>query len=193
MEYSDRQLEIIEAATKLIGENGLQNLTTKTLAAEMKFSEPALYRHFKGKTEILSSVLNYYKSNLQKGIKSIVSSNGTGLEKLQEIIQFQFNHFTNNPAIVMVIFAETSFQHDETLSEMVLGILNQKKTMVESIIKTGQEDGSIRNDMDVSTLVAFYMGSMRFTLLRWRLNNYNFDLIKEGELLTKGVQQIMTK
>ncbi|MCB0409114.1 MAG: helix-turn-helix transcriptional regulator, partial [Flavobacteriales bacterium] len=47
MNYSDRQIEIIVAATKLISEKGIQNLTTKNLAAEMSFSEPALYRHFK--------------------------------------------------------------------------------------------------------------------------------------------------
>jgi AcrR family transcriptional regulator len=193
MEYSDRQIEIIEAATKLIGEKGLQNLTTKNLAAEMGFSEPALYRHFKGKTEILSSVLNYYKSYLQKGIKNIVSSDITGIEKLNQIIEFQFHHFTRNPAIVMVIFAEASFQYEETLSKMVLSILNQKKAMVESIIKSGQKDGSIRTDMEASILVSFYMGAMRFTILRWRLNNYDFDLIKEGVLITKGIKQIMTR
>lgn len=192
MEYTSRQIEIIEAATKLIGKNGLQNLTTKTLAAEIGFSEPALYRHFKGKTEILTSVLNYYRTELQKRIKAIVSSDISGLEKLSEIVGFQFSHFTQNPAIVMVIFAEASFQHEESLSEIVLSILNQKKTMVESIIKSGQEDGSIRKDIEASTLVSFYMGSMRFTILRWRLNNYDFDLVKEGDKLVKGVKQIMT-
>jgi TetR/AcrR family transcriptional regulator, fatty acid metabolism regulator protein len=192
MEYTDRQIEIIQAATKLIGDKGLQNLTTKNLAAEMEFSEPALYRHFKGKTEILKSVLLHYRSNLQKGIKGIVSSEITGLEKLDKIIHFQFEHFTINPAIVMVIFAEASFQYEESLSDMVLSILNQKRTMVESIIKSGQTDGSIRTDMEASILVSFYMGAMRFTILRWRLNDYNFDLIKEGKVLSEGVHKIMT-
>ena len=193
MEYSNRQLEIIDAATKLIGEKGLQNLTTKHLAAEMGFSEPALYRHFKGKTEILASVLSFYKVNLQKGIKEIISSDISGLDKLKKIMKFQFSHFSENPAIVMVIFAEASFQYEKKLSEMVLAILNNKQKMVESIIVSGQADGSIRKDVDASSLVSFFMGGMRFTILRWRLNEYSYDLIEEGEKLWNGVNSIMTE
>jgi len=193
MDYSSRQIEIIEAATRLIGEKGLQNLTTKHLAAEMGFSEPALYRHFKGKTEILSSVLSFYRATLQKGLKEIVASDLSGLAKLERLLKFQFNHFANNPAIVMVIFAEASFQYEKKLSEMVLTILNNKKMMVESIIKSGQVDGSIRGDIDASSLVSFFMGGMRFTILRWRLNEYDFDLVKEGQHLWEGVEKIMTK
>ena len=53
MEFTNRQIEIIEAAKKLIGEKGIQNITTKNLAKEMAFTEAALYRHFKNKNEYL--------------------------------------------------------------------------------------------------------------------------------------------
>ncbi len=193
MDYTNRQIEIIEAATKLIGNKGLQNLTTKNLAEEMGFSEPALYRHFKGKSEVLASVLTFYRATLQKGLKEILRLDKSGLEKLNKIMEFQFNHFSENPAIVMVIFAEASFQYEKKLSEMVLTILNQKKKMVEAIIEKGQEDGSIRDDIEASILVSFFMGSMRFTILRWRLNDYNFDLRKEGGELRKGFDKMMVK
>jgi len=193
MDYTNRQIEIIEAATKLIGDKGLQNFTTKNLAAEIGFSEPALYRHFKGKTEILISVLAFYKANLQKGLKLVISSDLLGKEKLEKIMDFQFSHFTDNPAIVMVVFAEASFQYDKKLSEMVLTILNQKKEMVERIIDSGQNDGSIRKDVSPSSLASIFMGAMRFTILRWRLNEYSFNLVKEGELLRNDMDVIMTK
>jgi len=190
--YTNRQIEIIEAATKLVGDKGIQNLTTKNLAAEMGFTEPALYRHFKGKTEILVSVLNYFREGLQKGIQEIVQADSTGIKKLEEIMQLQFQTFTDNPAIVMVIFAETSFQYEQALSDAVLKIMNQKKMMIEMIISIGQKDGSIRKDIDAAYLASFFMGSMRFTILRWRLNNYNFSLIHEGEKLWDAGDKMMT-
>ena len=192
MSYSNRQIEIIEAATKLVGDKGIQNLTTKNLAAEMGFSEPAIYRHFKGKTEILVSVLNYFKEGLQKEIKGIIEANSTGAEKLVRIMEFQFKVFSKKPAIVMVIFAETSFQYDKKLSAVVLQILTQKKKMIEEIILSGQNDGSIRKDIEAPNLAAFFMGSMRFTVLRWRLNDYNFDLEKEGKSLCTATKKILS-
>jgi AcrR family transcriptional regulator len=52
-ELSERQLEIIEAAGKVITSSGVSGLTIKNLAKEMKFSESAIYRHFTSKEEII--------------------------------------------------------------------------------------------------------------------------------------------
>lgn len=191
MNYSDRQIEIIVAATKLISEKGIQNLTTKNLAAEMSFSEPALYRHFKNKTDILKSVLLYYRYQLKIGLENILKEKTTGAEKINGMIDFQFSHFTKHPAIVMVIFSETSFQYEDSLSNTVLMLLNQKKVMLENIIQKGQQDKSIRDDIKPAQLADIIMGSMRFTILRWRLNDFDFDLVKEGKLLWDALSKVL--
>ena len=192
MNYTKRQIEIINAATELIDEGGIQQLTTKALAEKMNFSEPALYRHFKSKTDILTSVLNYFGSGLKSKLDSLLESDVTGIEKLRQIIEFQFDHFSNHPAIVMVIFAETSFQYEEKLSSAVHSLLKNKKKRVMSIIQAGQEDGSIRKDADASQLASVFMGSMRFTILQWRLNSYSNDLRNEGKLLWGTVEKLIS-
>ncbi len=193
MELSKRQIEIVEAATKLIGEKGIQNLTTKHLAAEMDFSEPALYRHFKGKTEILKSVLVFFKERLGRGLSDIISSELTGLEQIKAMIDFQFNHFSKNPAVIMVIFAETSFQYDSVLSKAVAMIMKQKAKTVAKIVEKGQQQGVIRNDISAEQLTTTIMGSMRITILRWRLSNFEFDLIEEGEKLWHTIELLIKK
>jgi AcrR family transcriptional regulator len=193
MELSKRQIEIIEAATILIGEKGIQNLTTKNLAAQMGFSEPALYRHFKGKTEILKCVLIYYKEKMGEGLRKVFQSDLSGLEKVKGMIDFQFGHFSKYPAVVMVIFAETSFQYDSILSKVVSEIMVQKRTVVGKMILSGQEDGTIRNDIEANQLATVVMGSMRFTLLGWRLSDFSSDLIKEGNKLWGTIELLMRK
>ena len=191
MNLTNRQIEIIKAATFLIGEKGIQKLTTKNLAAEMGFSEPALYRHFENKTDILQSVLVFYRQQMKEGMERIYNNSKPGEEKIKELMQFQFNNFAKNPAIVMVIFSETSFQYEESLSKAVFEILNQKKAILEKIILLGQKDLSIREDFEPSQLADIIMGSMRFTILRWRLNGFKFDLIKEGQALWVAISKIL--
>jgi len=192
MEYTARQIEIINAATELINQGGIQQLTTKALAEKMGFSEPAIYRHFKNKTDILSSLLNYFGMGLKTKMTELIQSEAKGIEKLKQIIDFQFEHFSNHPAIVMVIFAETSFQYEEKLSIAVHNILINKKERVVSIIQQGQKDSSIRSDVDQNQLASVFMGSMRFTILQWRLNNYSNDLNREGELLWETLEKLIS-
>ncbi len=191
MDFSPRQIEIIQAATKLIGEKGIQNMTTRHLADEIGFSEPALYRHFKGKTEILVSVLEYFRAQMRKGLAPLLVKQKTGLDKIEQIIEFQFNLFTQNPAIIMVIFAETSFQYDQILSSTVNRLLIQKKQMVIKIIEEGKQDGSIRKDINVDQLMSIILGSMRFTVLQWRMSKFQFNLTEKGKELYKAINLLI--
>jgi len=191
MDFTPRQIEIIQAATKLIGEKGIQNMTTKHLAEEIGFSEPALYRHFKGKTEILVSVLEYFRAQMRKGLAPLLVKQKTGLDKIKQIIEFQFNLFTQNPAIIMVIFAETSFQYDQMLSSTVNRLLIQKKQMVIKIIEEGKQDGSIRKDINVDQLMSIILGSMRFTVLQWRMSKFQFNLTEKGKELYKAINLLI--
>lgn len=193
MKFTTRQIEIINAATEIIGLKGVQKLTTKSLAAKMNFSEPALYRHFKDKNEILRSILLYFKGNMREGLNNVISENKTGLEKIIDTISFQFNFFVKYPAVIMVIFSETSFQNDENLSITVKEIVDDKRKIVKAILLSGQKDGSIRSDLKTNQLTNIIMGSMRITVLNWRLHGFDFDLQKEGEELIKTLKIILKK
>lgn len=192
MNYSSRQIEIIRTATELINERGIQQLTTKALAEKMGFSEPAIYRHFKNKTELLASILDYFGYELKNTINSLLLEKDKGIDKLKHIITYQFDHFSNYPAIVMVIFAEPSFQYEKELSNAVLTILKKKKELIVKILVEGQKDGSIRKDIEARQLATIFMGSMRFSVLQWRLTQYQHDLRSEGRKLAKTIEELLS-
>ena len=106
MNFTTRQVEIIEASKYLIGKKGIQNLTIKNLAKKMSFSEPAIYRHFKDKTEILKALLLFHREIIKSEIIKILDSEKPSLIKIQEIFKFKFKHIEKNPAFVMIIFSE---------------------------------------------------------------------------------------
>ena len=72
MEFSERQIEIMEAATMRIDQYGIQELTIKNLAADLHLSEAALYRHFKSKNEILLGLLSYFIYDMNTRLAPII-------------------------------------------------------------------------------------------------------------------------
>ncbi|MEC9209665.1 MAG: TetR/AcrR family transcriptional regulator [Bacteroidota bacterium] len=183
MNFTTRQVEIINASKELIGEKGLQTLTIKNLAKRMSFSEPALYRHFKDKTEIIKALLLFHKEIIQNGILNILASEKNTLEKFEEILKFKFAHIEKNPALVMVIFSETSFQYNSILSKIVSKILKQRTKKIITIIQSGQDEGSIRKDIDAQQLATIALGGIRTTILSWKLSGFKTDLKSDGKKL----------
>ena len=193
MDLAKRQIEIIDASKYLIGKKGLQNLTIKNLAKKMSFSEPALYRHFKDKTSILKALLLFHREILKGEIFKIFESDESSLVKFHKILKFKFGHIEKNPALVMIIFSETSFQYSSLLSSVVSKIMEQRSKKIIELLKQGQDNNEIRNDVEAEQLATIIMGGIRKTILSWKLGGFKSDLSLEGEKLWITINKLIKK
>ena len=193
MIFTNRQIEILDASKSLIGERGIQTLTIKNLAQKMSFSEPALYRHFKDKTEIIKALLLYHRKIVELGVKKIIESNNNAVCKFQELLKFKFKHIENNPELVMIIFSETSFQYDSVLSACVSSALEERVKKINYLIKSGQNEGCIRNDIDSKQIATIILGGIRTTILAWKLSNFKSSLQKDGAKLWLTFETLLKK
>jgi AcrR family transcriptional regulator len=190
--FSDRQIEIIEAATKRIDERGIQDLTIKTLAADLNLSEAALYRHFKSKNEILLGLLTYFIEEMKVRLALILTNiERSPSELLKALFDSQLKTFVAKPSIVSVIFSESIFQFNKELSSTVSSMMELMQNHIESIVKKGQLDGSFSKIVGVSTTTTIIMGGMRITVLKWKLSGHKSDLIKDGNKVLNGILKML--
>ncbi len=193
-DFTDRQIEIMEAATSRIDKYGIQNLTTKTLAADIGLSEPALYRHFKNKNEILLSLLEYFKSEMKNRIDNINFSEGeTTGNRLRKIFESQLSTFAKSPAIVSVIFAESIFHYDDSLSSKVSEIMSMMHETVQTNIKLGQYLEDYSTMLKPGTATTIITGSMRMAVMKWKLSGNKSDIIKDGMTVLNGILRMIEK
>ena len=187
-----RQKEILDAAVNIISEKGIQNLTIKNLSKEIGFSEPAIYRHFESKIDILLTILSVFENKMREHNNLIDSETNSSLEQLYLIFKNHFNNFSKNSALASVIFSEEIFQDDKRLSEKIYSIMRYNFEFIKSIIKRGQEEKEIRSDIDAEQLIIVIMGSLRLIIKKWTLSNYSFDLKKDGDKLWKSLNTILS-
>ena len=190
--FSERQIEIIDAATKRIDEHGIQDLTIKTLAADLNLSEAALYRHFKSKNEILLGLLTYFIEEMKGRLDVILSNKDRSpSELLKDLFDSQLKTFVQKPSVVSVIFSESIFQFNKELSSTVSSMMELMQNHIETIVKKGQANGSFSKIVGVSTTTTIIMGGMRITVLKWKLSGHKSDLIKDGNKVLNGILKMV--
>ncbi len=180
---TERQTQIIEKSIELIATLGIQGFTIKNLAKVIGISEPAIYRHFDHKTDILITILDNFKEMGEFMTLMSNNSDDTAIEKIEFLFTKMMEIFIEQPAIISVIFSEEIFKNDEILKEKIVEIHNMHQLNIEMIVESGQLNKDIRSDIDKSSLALIFMGSLRLLVKRWDLNNQNFDLNKEGAKL----------
>ena len=77
--HTERQNQIIEESIKLIHNQGIQGMTIKNISNAIGLTEAAIYRHFKSKDEILSTILDDFRINLETISQAIRVSDLTSL------------------------------------------------------------------------------------------------------------------
>lgn len=185
IETSNRQLEIIEAAGKLLMDNGIKGLTTKNLASQIGFSESALYRHFKNKEDIIVLLLDYLFSNIKERLDVIEQKETSSINKLEAVFKSQFAFFNENQHFIVAILSEGLFDETEKIYSSMHKIINYKAQLISTIVNEGKDNNELNNSIPTQEMVHIIMGSFRLMMLKWKLSKFQIDLITEGNKIMK--------
>ena len=192
-DFTNRQMEIIDESIKLIAKGGIQELTIKNIANSIGISEPAIYRHFNSKIDILLSILSFFESNAKNLFQKIHSKNISNIKKIESVFLEHCKAFAKNPPLATVIFSEEMFINEKVLTEKESSIMKLHKKEIFEIIKKGQKNGEIRNDIPSEQLSFIILGTLRLTVTRWRLSNFSFDIKKEGRKMWNAIMTIIAQ
>jgi len=188
---TERQQEILEHAITIISEKGIQGLTMKNLSKRLGISEPAIYRHYDNKIEILLSLLDYF-TNSTSGIFNDQSlSHLDAVERLKIIFNKHIEALEHTPALVAVIFSEEIFRNEAILSNKVKLIMERNAASIAAIIEEGKQKGELDLSIDTQQLTTIFMGSLRLLVKRWQMCNFDFNLKQEGDALFGTLNQLV--
>ncbi len=170
----------MEVSIGIIANSGIQHLTIKNIARFMGISEPAIYRHFSSKHEILSRILGSFEDIARKELPRISGMELSACEKLRFLFRNHAEVFSLNPALAAVIFSEEIFQNEEELSRRVAAVMDFSQKAIAKIITQGQDRGEIRREISATRLALITMGTLRLLVTRWRMSGNSFSLVREA-------------
>ncbi|MDD3627802.1 MAG: TetR/AcrR family transcriptional regulator [bacterium] len=188
---TDRQMEIIKKAVEIIDEDGLENLTIKRLAQEMKFSEAALYRHFKCKMSLLNFILDIFYNDVKVLHKKLDDSNLSPFNKVITFIKEHINLISSNKIYSTVVFSEELFRRKAYLTTIIDDIIDKNKDFISGNIKECQKTGEIRKDISSEHFAIIILGSIRLLIKKWYYSRYSFDLNIESGKIIKSFEKLL--
>jgi AcrR family transcriptional regulator len=188
---SDRQLEIIEAAGKILTTSGVSGLTIKNLAKEMKFSESAIYRHFTSKEEVIIALLEYLAENMDLRYNSAIVQDHTPEQKFKALFKSQFSFFKKNPHFVVAVFSDGLLEKSERINETIIKIMAVKMKHLAPVINEGQLKGVFTNSITTEELLHIIMGTFRLQMYKWRVAHFQFDIERNGENMIQALLTIL--
>ena len=157
---ADRKGDIINHAIDLIVEHGLAGTTMSKIAAMVGVTEPALYRHFKNRKDIMQAALDRAGERLITGF-TIEEENVP--QYIHKISQLSYQTLTEHPKEARLVLEFICAPSSEDLGENVINNLLMTLDFFQNLLEEGIRQETIRADID-RELIAWELFSMGFTL-----------------------------
>ena len=170
---AERKKEVLDIAKKIIYEKGFYRLTIRNISDKMNISEAAIYRHFKGKEDIIDQLTDLVFS---EGCSFDIESTENPVEVLKKFIDKQIEFFEKNPYLSIISFQDDMFREYPKIKEKFIHHQKKREDEIINLIQRGIEKNLIQNKVNPEVFASLYMGSIRLTVLKWKNSNFNYSL-----------------
>lgn len=187
----ERQKIIIDEAINIIHEGGYESLSIRELASKVKISEPAIYRHFLNKEDIVLGVLSRI-GDFDHLLEENIERGNNAVEKLKKFIYFHFNFLQENKEMTSILFSEDIFNQSDILKQKLLRIIKYRKSLLKNIIELGKKENEIK-DIETNDVVTMIIGFIRVTILEWRLGDFSFNLSNKGDQTVDAIWKMIIR
>ena len=173
------QQKIIDAARHIIITRGMEKLTVREIAAELDITNGALYRHFKGKKEIISLLIDDIAETLLSAIDEAASKTQKPLEKLENIFWSHLSYVEKRKGVSFIVINNTLSMKDKGLQNKVYGVIDQYLERIRKILNEGIKNGDFRANLNLEAASTIFFGIIQSTVTLWGLSDYKHSLGKE--------------
>jgi AcrR family transcriptional regulator len=173
-----RQQEIIKSARAVIFSKGIEKLTVREIAKELKITNSALYRHFKSKNEIISLLIDDIEETLLSAIQEAANKNADPIQKLESIFMSHLSYSEQMKGTSFTVINQVSGLKDKHLKRRMLAVLNKYLKTIKGIVAQGIESGVFQKNIDSTSASIVFFGTIQSIVTLWCLSGYKVSLRK---------------
>ncbi|MBP2077397.1 TetR/AcrR family transcriptional regulator [Oceanobacillus polygoni] len=184
--------QIIEAAVKVIAENGYHGSQVSKIAKAAGVADGTIYLYFKNKEDVLVSVFEEKMGEFIKRIEESTNLKQNANEKLFTLIQMHFEQLSADYHLAIVTQLELR-QSNYDLRIQINNVLKRYLTVLDNILKEGIEQRLFRDDITIPLVRQMIFGTLDEIVTNWVMNEQKYDLKSQvpavHDLLMKGLSR----
>ncbi|MFV9510989.1 TetR/AcrR family transcriptional regulator [Tepidibacillus sp. LV47] len=190
--FGEKYHAIIDAAVKVIAENGYHHAQVTKIAREAQVADGTIYLYFKNKEDLFISLFRLKMTSFVEKVKQQVDLVHSVEEKLHQLIYMHFKQLAMDPHLAIVTQIELR-QSNRNFRKEIGSILKLYHLLIEDLIRSGIEEGKFHDDVDIRLMRQMIFGTLDETATSWVMKDMKYDLLALVEpvfsLLMNGLKR----
>ncbi len=162
----ERRKQIVEAALELLATTPFDRITTRSVARTVGISQPALFRHFRTREQILEAVISHAREQLEELATSILADQTSPSKALQRLADGLVEQIQSNPGLPRLLFHDLASDPQDRLHPQLLHLIAMQKALVSELTRQAQASGEIPRSVEPKRAADFFMALIQGLLLQ---------------------------
>jgi AcrR family transcriptional regulator len=186
-----RREEIVDAALELLATTSVEALSTHRIAGALGLTQPALFRHFASRDELLAAVVARAREGLAAMAAETVARELPALDRLRALFRGLLEQVERTPGLPRLVFADAAAA-SPALGPRLGGLAAMHRSIAAALFREGRRAGSIAAGVDAELAGAAFAALVQGAVLGWQLEGRPAGLAGRAapmlELLLSGAR-----
>jgi TetR/AcrR family transcriptional regulator len=170
----ERKIQILQALAEMLEQPHAARVTTAALAARMRVSEAALYRHYASKAQMFEGLIEFIETTIFSLANQIVAAETCGLMQARKTATMLLAFSERNRGMTRVLTGDALVTEDNRLQERINHINDRIEATFKQCLRTAVTAGALPSDSDIaaqaSLLTHLVLGRwLRYAQSGWRV------------------------
>jgi TetR/AcrR family fatty acid metabolism transcriptional regulator len=162
----EKRRQLLEAAVRVFARKGYHASRVGDIAEEAGVAHGLLYHYFESKEQVLDTIFRETWSELLATVHSVEKSGQPAREQLRQVAAILLRAWRRDPDLVRVLVREVARSPQV---QRQVGELGEALAAIERMVRRGQEEGSLRGDLDARLVSWIFYGALEEVLTGWVL------------------------
>ena len=160
MEYSEKQIQIMEMAEILFAEKGFNGTSVRDIAEKANVNLAMISYYFGSKDKLLEALFAYRGETFKIKLENLIGDKKLGsLEKINILIDHYIDKIMKQQCFSRIMVREQVVNHTGITAELIYEMKKRNQELIAKIIYEGQKNGEFRKNIDIPLMTATLIGT----------------------------------
>ncbi len=181
-----KKQSILEGAIEVFSKCGFRDSSISEIAKRADVAEGTIYRYYKNKEDLFFSIPIQKTIEFREEVDLHLQGIAGTFNQIRKFIWYYLYFFKTNPEYGRILMLEMRVSRS-FVKTRTYNFLKKSISRILEIIREGQNEGTIRKDVNIYILRQLVLGILEHVVTRWLLQGGKYDLMEYCEDITKLV------
>ncbi len=157
----ERRAEAVEAVVELAARSNPEEITTSAIAARMKLTQGALFRHFPTKDAIWQGVMEWVSDRLLARIDRLAGAEADPLAALQAMFLGHVDFIAEHPGVPRMMAGQLQNAGETPAKRMARTLVENYGNRLRRILAAARAEGVLHPTLDIEAAAALFLGMIQ--------------------------------